>query len=298
MSIKERIKGFWQRTARFFRRLWNGRHTISDLVKHKHRFVVLDTDTYKEKISFQLSGINIFVFLGVTALVLVFLTALLLAFTPLREFIPGYSNARMTEQTYANARMVDSLSVRLHQQEELLADIQDVMMGRDPAQRHVGQTSTTSDSTKPQPTPYVHAAADSALRDEMKARGGDRHYACPLKGTVSKKYDSRNDFKGVAITGRTGDKVLSVQSGVVLLADKGSDGFCTVVVRHSADRLSLYKCEGKLLKQGGDLVQAGEPLLTLQTAKSKETPTLQFALFVDGEPVNPATLIDELKKSK
>ena len=78
MSIKERIKGFWQRTARFFRRLWNGRHTISDLVKHKHRFVVLDTDTYKEKISFQLSGINIFVFLGVTALVLVFLTALLL----------------------------------------------------------------------------------------------------------------------------------------------------------------------------------------------------------------------------
>ena len=100
MSITERISGFFGRIKGFFVRLWNRRHVISDLVKHKHRFVVLDTDTYKEKISFQLSGINIFVFLGVTSLVLVFLTALLLAFTPLRELIPGYSNTRMAEQTY------------------------------------------------------------------------------------------------------------------------------------------------------------------------------------------------------
>ena len=78
---------------------------------------VLDTDTYKEKISFQLSGVNIFVFLGVTSLVLIFLTALLLAFTPLRELIPGYSNTGMVEQTYENARVIDSLETELKRQE-------------------------------------------------------------------------------------------------------------------------------------------------------------------------------------
>ncbi len=67
---------------------------INDVIKHKHRFVVLDTDTYKEKFSFQLSGANLFVTLGITMIVLIMLTTVLIAFTPLRELIPGYTNNR------------------------------------------------------------------------------------------------------------------------------------------------------------------------------------------------------------
>ena len=150
MSLKGKISGFFAGIKRFFQRLWNGRHTIGDLMKHKHRFVVLDTETYKEKISFQLSGINIFVFLGITSLVLVFLTALLLAFTPLRELIPGYANTGMVAQTYENARTIDSLEAELKSQEEMLRQ--------------------NSDSVKVQPTPYVRSKADSLLRDEVEKR--------------------------------------------------------------------------------------------------------------------------------
>ncbi|MBP5189694.1 MAG: hypothetical protein J6031_02120 [Bacteroidales bacterium] len=169
MSLKEKISGFFASIKRFFKRLWNSRHTIGDLVKHKHRFVVLDTDTYKEKISFQLSGINIFVFLGITSLVLIFLTALLLAFTPLRELIPGYANTGMVEQTYENARIIDSLETELKNQEEMLADIQYIMLGKDPSERHVVEQQR-SDSVKVQPTPYVRSKADSLLRDEVETR--------------------------------------------------------------------------------------------------------------------------------
>ncbi len=296
MSLKDSISQFFNRIKRFFRRLWNGRHTISDLVKHKHRFVVLDTDTYKEKISFQLSGSNVFVFLGITALVLVFLTALLLAFTPLRELIPGYSNAKMTEQTYANARLADSLAVQLQLQEEMLADIQDVMLGKDPAQRHANQSTRTGDSAKVTPTPYVRSAEDSLLRAEMKARGGDKNYACPLQGKITKKYGSRDDFKGIEIEGKRGDKVLAIQNGVVLLSDKDSEGTYTLVVQHSGNLVSLYKGQGKLLKQSGETVMAGEPLLLLQPSQRKGAATLQFEVVDGGEAVNPASLIEELKK--
>lgn len=169
MSFKDKISNLFGSVRNFFRRLWNGRHTIGDLVKHKHRFVVLDTDTYKEKISFQLSGINIFVFLGITSLVLVFLTALLLAFTPLRELIPGYANTGMVEQTYENARIIDSLQVELKNQEELLADIQYIMLGKDPAQRHLVEQQQR-DSVKVQSTPYVKSKADTLLRNEVETR--------------------------------------------------------------------------------------------------------------------------------
>lgn len=173
MPLKEKISGFFAGIKRFFQRLWAGRHTIGDLVKHKHRFVVLDTETYKEKISFQLSGINIFVFLGVTSLVLIFLTALLLAFTPLRELIPGYANTGMVAQTYDNARVIDSLETELKNQEEMLADIQYIMLGKDPAERHLVEQKR-SDSVKVQPTPYVKTKADSLLRDEVETRENRR----------------------------------------------------------------------------------------------------------------------------
>lgn len=139
-------------------------------MKHKHRFIVLDTETYKEKISFQLSGINVFVFLGVTSLVLVFLTALLLAFTPLRELIPGYSNPRMAKQTYENARIIDSLETQMKAQEEMLADIQAVMLGDDPSERHTTFTEYKKDTVKPTPTPYVRSTSDSLLRKEVEQR--------------------------------------------------------------------------------------------------------------------------------
>ena len=288
MSLKNWINGIAGRIKRFFRRLWNGRHVIGDLWKHKHRFVVLDTDTYKEKISFQLSGINLFVFLGVTALVLVFLTALLLAFTPLRELIPGYSNTRMVEQTFENARVIDSLEVTLTAQEELLADIQDILLGKDPAERHAGKN--TVDSAKVRPTPYLHSAEDSLLRAEIENRGGDKNYAVPLKGTVSKKRSENT--QGTKIEGTNGDKVLSVQNGIILLADKGNDGIYTIVIQHSGIDLSLYKAPGTLLKQSGETVMAGEPILQLKSVLRNEKPILHFELHKAGEVVDATKWID------
>ena len=170
MAALDKIKDFFGSIKRFFRRLWHGRHVLGDLMKHKHRFVVLDTDTYKEKVSFQLSGINIFVTLGITALVLIFLTALLLALTPLRELIPGYSNNDMVEQTYRNARTIDSLETQLAAQEQMLSDIQQVMLERDPAEKHKTKVVKRNDSVKVQPTPYVRTKADSLLRQEIESR--------------------------------------------------------------------------------------------------------------------------------
>ena len=164
------MKKFFLRIKNFFRSLWNGRYVIGDIMKHKHRFVVLDTDTYKEKISFQLSGINVFVFLGITSLVLVFLTGLLLALTPLRELIPGYTNPRMVNQTYENARVIDSLETQLKAQEEMLADIQAVMLGNEPAALHAKPVAKTNDTIKPAPTPYTRSKEDTLLRQEVEQR--------------------------------------------------------------------------------------------------------------------------------
>jgi len=286
--IKEWIKKILGPVRRFFRRLWNGRYVIQDLVKHRHRFVVLDTETYKEKISFQLSGLHLFVYVGITALVLIVLTAVLLAFTPLRELIPGYTNTRMEKQTYTNARIVDSLEQQVAAQEEMLADIQDIMLGRDPALRHAVATSDTGKVTM---TPYTRSESDSLLRVEIESRGGDIHYAVPLQGSIERRYSEGDHFLGVDIVGKVGEKVQTIQDGVVLWAygDKAS-GY-TLIIQHHFNIFSLYRGNGKLLKGVGDEVIAGEPVMQLTPLKGERDIKLHFEMRQDGQPVNPKDFI-------
>ncbi len=284
MKIKQWISRIVAPIRRFFRRLWNGRHVISDLVKHKHRFVVLDTDTYKEKISFSLSGINLFVFLGITALVLILLTSILLAFTPLREFIPGYTNTEMVEQTYENARIIDSLEQHLAGQEALLADIQDVLAGKDPALRHSSETSQ-GDSVHLAAEPYSRTAADSLLREEIEALGGQHHFALPLKGRIEKSYS--NNYPGIDISSTEDNKVRAIQSGVVLWAEAGEEGEYTMVVQHLHDMIALYRGNGKPQKKVGDDLESGEPLMQLKGGTEKKPSQLHLELRKEGHPVNP-----------
>ena len=71
-------------------------------LKHKYRLVILNDDTFEEKVSLRLSQLNVFVVLGISSLVLILLVILLIAFTPLKEFIPGYANVNVRKQGVEN----------------------------------------------------------------------------------------------------------------------------------------------------------------------------------------------------
>lgn len=142
---------------------------VGDIVRHKHRFVVMDSETFKEKFSFQLSGINLFVTVGISVIILIVLTTILIAFTPLREYIPGYQNSDMVEQTYHNAQIIDSLERRVATQEWMIANIQDVlegktMPGEDDAMKRVDSLSSLGISVEE----YRHSKDDSLLRAEIE----------------------------------------------------------------------------------------------------------------------------------
>ena len=86
---------------------------IKKKLLHKYRLVVLNEETFEERFSFKLSRLNVFVFSTIFAILLIASTTLLIAFTPLREYIPGYSSTtlkkRATELTYET----DSLQQRI-----------------------------------------------------------------------------------------------------------------------------------------------------------------------------------------
>ena len=68
------------------------------LKKHlftKNRLVILNDETFEELFSFRLTLMNVFVVAGVGAILIIFVTTFIIAFTPLREYIPGYPSTEL-----------------------------------------------------------------------------------------------------------------------------------------------------------------------------------------------------------
>ena len=59
---------------------------------NKYRLVIINEETFEEKITFKLTRLNVFVFGGLFSILLIVGTLFLIAFTNLREYIPGYSS--------------------------------------------------------------------------------------------------------------------------------------------------------------------------------------------------------------
>lgn len=118
--MKKKVKGPIKKIKKFHHHM-----------KYKYRLIVMDSETFTEKFTFKLTGINLFTFVGLGIIVLILLTIVLIAFTPLREYIPGYTNADMEKQAYKNAEMIDSLTKVISQQELMLNNIRMVVLGED-----------------------------------------------------------------------------------------------------------------------------------------------------------------------
>ncbi|PJB17643.1 MAG: peptidase M23, partial [Flavobacteriaceae bacterium CG_4_9_14_3_um_filter_33_16] len=74
----------------------------------KYRLVVLNEETFEERISIKLTRLNVFVLASLSTIILIALTTILIAFTPLREYIPGYSSTALKKKATELSYKTDS----------------------------------------------------------------------------------------------------------------------------------------------------------------------------------------------
>ena len=283
---------------------------ITDVIRHKHKFVVMDNDSFKEKLSFQLSGINLFVTVGAIVIVLIVLTTVLIAFTPLREMIPGYTDSEMVEQTYQNATRIDSLETQLAEQEWLIATMQAVMRGDEVVEQTLAVDSTTN--LQHLAVDYRHSREDSMLRAEV-LREDSRYqvrqqrpsqnqadqapafmhlFFPPIHGTVQAAFSASERQYGIEVSAGGDQPVKAAYSGTVVYAGFAAEAGNIMVVQHPGNVISVYRNLSALLKHQGDVVRAGEPVAYAGSGTDKSRgPYLHFEIWISGTPVDPQTFI-------
>ena len=95
----------------------------------KNRLIILNENTFEEIFSFKLNIMSVFVTLTLGAIFLISATTILIAFTPLRELIPGYSSSELKKNATVLALKSDSLSKALKKNEIYIKSIQKVLNG-------------------------------------------------------------------------------------------------------------------------------------------------------------------------
>jgi hypothetical protein len=105
------------------------KHNFRRKLFTKNRLVILNEDTLEETFSLKLNLMNVFVVLSLGSIFLILITTFIIAFTPLREFIPGYSSSKLKRDATRLAIKSDSLETALKKNEAYIHGIQKVLRG-------------------------------------------------------------------------------------------------------------------------------------------------------------------------
>ena len=271
-------------------------------LKSKFRLVIMNDQTFEEKASVRLSPLNIFIILGSTCFALVLLTASLIAFTPLREYIPGYADVTMQKRIIDLAVKADSLTYQMNAQALHLQNFHNVLMGK--AGDGELNENTPENAKFDTITKLKKSPEDSALRAMIEAQDkydlsfagsqvnkvsrAEHLFFTPLKGTLTSKFDPAEKHYGVDIVSRPDDVIKCTLNGTVVLADYTSETGYVIGVQHNNDLFSVYKHNSALLKKVGDYVQAGQVIAIIGNSGEYTTgPHLHFELWSKGNPVDP-----------
>ncbi|MEN8702859.1 MAG: peptidoglycan DD-metalloendopeptidase family protein [Polaribacter sp.] len=276
---------------------------LTQKLTDKYRLVVLNENTFEERFSLKLSRLNVFVLGGLLAFLLILITTFIITFTPVKEYIPGYSSTNLKIKAAKLAFETDSLKRKLDLLNAYTKALQPILKGeikgdfldtiKNESQKFIIKDSLLNASKE-----------DSLFREKIESR--DRFpiqnnngsnveiiFFAPLKGSVSQRFDAKAKHLAVDIAAPKNAPVKATADGTIIFSGWTTETGYVIILKHAYNYVSVYKHNGNLLKKQGDFVKSGEVIASVgSTGELTTGPHLHFELWSNGYAVNPINLID------
>lgn len=262
----------------------------------------MNDESLEELLSFKLNRLNVFVIGGVSAISLIILTSLLIAFTPIKEYIPGYSSTKLKKRASELVYKLDSLEIKMQENEAYVKSIKSLLIG-DIKQEEINKNTVVKKITL-KDVNLDASTIDSAFREDVEEK--DRYslfqreinkkgivFFAPAKGTISDAYNAKNKHFAIDIVLVKDTPVQSIADGTILFSGFTAKTGYVILIKHTQGFISAYKHNSSLFKEQGDLVMSGEVIANSGSTGTLTTgPHLHFELWKDGYPVDPTRFID------
>lgn len=270
--------------------------------RDKYRFSVSNDTTFEEVWRIRLTKYNSFLLITFLVFFIIGSTAALIAFTNLREFIPGYPDVEMRRNILLSAIRLDSLEKELDLRDNYFDNLNSIISGREPVNIYTLRDTARNYRT----ITFVDSPEDSALR--VQVENNERynltlspvtpeavtslaglHFFPPVKGIVSAKFDPLLRHFGTDIVTRPNSYVDAALDGTVIFTGWTLETGYVIQLQHSNNIVSVYKHNASLLKSIGDQVRTGEAIAVVGDSGELYTsgPHLHFEIWYKGSPLDP-----------
>lgn len=273
---------------------------LVDRLRNRYRLVVMNDDTFEERFSLRLTPLGFLILISSVTIIMTALVVSLVAFTPIREYIPGYADVDSETELLKMNWKADSLEKSMNARQKYIDNLAMILSGRDTAEHPKNPRDSTKKFTN---LNFKPSKEDSAMRlafesqDEYSLsvdfarKGGIAgfFFFAPIKGTVSNTFNAAEEHFGVDIAATDENvPVRATLDGTVISANWTTDDGYVIQVQHSNNIISIYKHNAALLKKPGEYVKAGDPIAIVGSSGEQIAgPHIHFELWYNGAPVDP-----------
>lgn len=270
----------------------------------KNRLVILNEDSFEEIFSLRLTLMNVFLVAGLGAILIIIATTFIIAFTPLREYIPGYASDQLKRDATRLALESDSLVNAIKKNEAYLASIKKILTGDIELAQFSKDSIYANPTQEPTAQDIKPSVADLQLRREVAREDKYNLFEkaqakvnvvlfAPVKGSITESFNLRNRHFAVDVALAQNTPIKAILNGTVIFADWTPSTGNVVIIRHNNGFISAYKHAASLTKSQGDVVKTGEVIaLAGSTGQESTGVHLHFELWKDGYPIDPTQFIE------
>ena len=270
--------------------------------RDKYRFSVINDTTFEEVWRIRLTQYNAFLLITLLIVFIIGATTSLIAYTNLREFIPGYPDVTMRRNILMSAIRLDSLDRELALRDKYFANLNAIISGDKPADLYSVQDTTGNYRA----INFRNIPEDSAMRIQVENEErynltlgptspesvsslAGMHFFPPVKGIISGRFEVRTKHFGTDIVTKPRSSVAAALDGTVIFTGWTMETGFVIELQHPNNIVSVYKHNATLLKETGDLVRAGEPISIVGDSGEIYTsgPHLHFEIWYKGRPLDP-----------
>jgi len=270
--------------------------------RFKYKISILNENTLEEVAGLRLSKLNGASVLLTIVLIVFSVTAAIIAFTPLRNYLPGSLNSEVRSQIIDNALRADSLAQIVERQNMYLMNIQDIFQGNirpDTIQSMEELTVIREDSLMERTVreeefrrQYEEAEKYNLNTINVQSQADGLIFYTPTRGIISSRFNEEIRHLGIDIAANPNESVVATLDGTVIMSAYTAETGYVIMLQHNQEFISVYKHCDALLKREGDVVTAGEAIALVGNTGTLTTgPHLHFELWYRGKAVNPENYI-------
>lgn len=278
--------------------------TILEKLRNKYRLVLLNDSTFKEVGSVRLNRLNFMIFAGFFIVVFVAFIWVSIAYTPIRELIPGYPDVKMRNGIIQNKIRLDSLELELAYRDRYFANLNAVIRGERPEDF----INAAAEQSVKANLNIARSSTDSILRHDIEiseklslpvnlnvgnlVKLEKLHFFSPVRGMVTNSFNPMANHFGTDVVAGPNEVVKATLDGTVTMATWTLETGHVIQIQHDNNLISVYKHNAEILKSVGARVKAGDAIAIIGNSGELTTgPHLHFEIWQNGVALNPEELI-------